>query len=45
MFRTAITPTSFNAAESGAWRDFDDRAEREDQIGAGLAGALAEPGF
>jgi hypothetical protein len=27
------TPTSFNAAESGAWRDFDDRAEREDQIG------------
>jgi hypothetical protein len=42
MFCTAITPTSFDAAE---WRDFDDHAEREDQIGAGLAGALAEPGF
>jgi hypothetical protein len=28
MFRTAITPTSFNATE---WRDFDDHAEREDQ--------------
>jgi hypothetical protein len=33
---------SFNTAE---WRDFDDHAEREEQIGAGLAGALAEPGF
>jgi len=40
-----MSRTAALAESTTDWRQFDDRAAREDAIGADLAGALTEPGF
>ncbi|MGQ0480406.1 MAG: hypothetical protein ACT4O0_05175 [Pseudonocardia sp.] len=40
-----MSRTATLAEPTTDWRQFDDRAAREDAIGADLTGALNEPGF